>query len=270
MSCKITVDEVREETAYWKKFWNGKETASAEDYRNYGRYLYKVKDYREAVSFFQKAGADPDALFMLGVCYSTGKGTDCDVRRGKQYLSEAGLLFEGMSDDGETDFKKSICLFYGKEDFLTALKYLRSAVNKKNGRALYLMGYLKFRGACGANKYRKEAAAYLKEAAQLGVSNAKYMLYYNQPAEFDAPALRDLQEINSFQLGQYMRVLERNDDAHSYYHIGLHYARGFPMDQEYNRTVYFQKAKKSFEEAFKLGRRDAERQLLLLNSQGHS
>lgn len=186
----------------------GKPSAQAD----LGRYYAAAGEYEEAFPWLEKAAkkGDPDALYMTGYCYETGKcGRESDLNKAVRYYKKAAAknsaaaLYEmavflhdgkGMkqnktkavdymkraADKGSVDAWKFLAeAYYGgkedgfKQDYKEALKYWKKLAAEEDAAACYNLGNLYYNGY-GVAKDAHQAFSYDLKAAGLGLAAAQY------------------------------------------------------------------------------------------------
>lgn len=136
------------------------------------RYHY-MRDYAKAYQEFKKIEDEfPHALFRMGEYYYYGKGVNTDIKVAVQYFEKAM-----QKDDGDAMDMMGYMHLKGNEvlpkDRVKAVKLFMQAVEKGIPFGMYHLGVCYFKGIGGLKKDEEESKKLILKAASLGNEEAQ-------------------------------------------------------------------------------------------------
>jgi TPR repeat protein len=132
---------------------------------------WQKRDFTTAVAIWRPLAekGDPDAAFYLGQAYRLGRGVKVDLGRAQDWLERA-------SRSGHVDAQTTLgLLLFDSGDRSGAIRWLRSAAERGEPRALLIYGTALFNGD-GVPADRVLAYAYVSRAAAQGLAPARSTL----------------------------------------------------------------------------------------------
>lgn len=147
-----------------------------------GEQRFIRQNYETARGFFEKAGAEGDAisLYYLGNMYNEGLSVDKDEDKAKLYYKRAAELGHADSQmltgvfliiDGIAQRNRE----YQQEMFRRAVEWLEKATKQGNMEAAFWLGDM-LRKGLGAEKDEKRGISLLRASSDSGNPNAQAML----------------------------------------------------------------------------------------------
>ena len=230
------------------KWWNEKPTKK-EDIYEYAKFQFRIKDFSEAVKWFQKA-VDLKyfpAFYEYAFCLVNGLGINEDKVKAyeyfKIYLSEEGK----KADVSENLYKLAMCYAYGfgvVENSYKARKIFE-CIKNVDANALYEMGIAYRDGRLGLKKDELIAEKYFLKAYDNYAEDAIFASYEMFQGQYeDYPYKSELTEAYSYRIGQYARVIHVNPTVQAYEFLARMYLNGFPGDFGESDARFKRKANK--------------------------
>jgi TPR repeat protein len=174
----VTVDVMREGKLESFNFSIGEFSLAAAQFGLASMYFNGwgvLKDYSEAMKWFQKAAdqGDAEAQVNLGGMYFNGQGV-------KQDYAEAVKWFQKAAEQGDTYAQNNLGVMYSKgqglkQDYAEALKWFQYAAEKGYAEAQFNLGAIYFNGQ-GVPKDYSEAVTWFQRAAEKGHVEAQNKL----------------------------------------------------------------------------------------------
>ncbi|MCD7785499.1 MAG: serine/threonine-protein kinase [Oscillospiraceae bacterium] len=165
-------------------------TDSPYDQYTYGKSLYEVGMYPEALKQLRSAAANgvDEAKYLIGRCYYRGYGVPVDYSDAVFWFKEAAL-----SELAPAQYSVGICYYYGQgveQDCSEAIRWFAKAAVSGYAPAEYSLGECYYSGI-GVGKNYEKAVAWARRAADKGYSKAQNALgicyYSGQGVEKNLP-----------------------------------------------------------------------------------
>ena len=148
---------------------------TAEDMYNEGKKYYYgngvTQDYKQAVSWYQKAAENGNvsAMINLGYCYKKGKGVFQDYEHAVSWYRKA-------AENGNADAMYNLgeCYYYGYGvtlDYEHAVSWYRKAAENGNADAMYSLGYC-YKNGEGLSQDYEHAVSWYEKSAKKGNADA--------------------------------------------------------------------------------------------------
>jgi tetratricopeptide (TPR) repeat protein len=235
-------DNAHEKAIQRTLYWQHRIPSTREETYGYATYLYELKDYREAVRWYEKAAAEGHvpAMYMLAYCMRNGYGR-CSDREEEHSLFGRAMAGDIHSMDARAQYRLGMCYTYGYgviKDERKGTAFFQQAQHL-NGYALHQMGLAYRDGREDLPVNRQQAEVLLRKAYDLYCEEAIFDLFdlYSGHRE-TFPYQQELKEAWSFRLGQLIRVTELTPCDEYRKRLSEFYLKGFPGDSADNNQKW--------------------------------
>lgn len=237
-------EKALQETLYWEM----KVPETPLEAFAYGEYQFALKDYREAVPWYQKAAAKGciPAQFQLAYCLHYQLGTAPDQATENRLFVNV-LAHDHSSAASAALYRLGMCYTYGFGTAPDEKKGLQFFIQSKADilESLYELGLYYRWGKGGITPDRKTAGKYFRLAYDQYCEQAIFALYAMFAGPFsEFPFIREIQEAYSFTLGQLVRVAELNPCKEYLHRLADFYEQGYPGDTGDNLVKFKKLAQK--------------------------
>lgn len=204
----------------------------------YGQYQFSLKDYQEAVTWFQKAAEQNHipAQFQLAYCLHYQLGILPDNETENQLFANV-LIHDHTSLTSEARYRLGMSYTYGFGTPIDEIKGFSYFMQSKEAipHSLYELGLYYRWGKGSMTPDRNIAAKYFRAAYEQFCEQAifeLFMMFSGPFAEFTFA--RDIKEAYSFKLGQLLRVAELKPCKEYFHRLADFYEQGYPGDTKEN------------------------------------
>ncbi len=236
--------------------------------------LMKLKQYSDAVIFLEQAAqmGDDEAMYQLGILYTSGKGVTRDLTTSLEYLKKSAAagnvkakdalsehaklqMLAGVSRPMEKkpevktvtiveDPKASILYKTAKDLFAMnqdqkAILILEEAAELGSGDAMYELGYRSTTGK-GMPKDIRKGQQYIAKAAAAGNEKALDLQAQMKMMNLNLEAVKPLSADECFRKGKYQEALSaylKKEDEHSLCQAAFMYEKGYGTDINIDKAI---------------------------------
>lgn len=217
------------ETLYWR---NKKPLTKEEEYE-YGEYEFRLKDYKEAVKWYEKAAEKSyiPAMYKLAYCMKNNLGTFSNIHKEEALFKEV-ILRDLEVESVEGNYRLGMCYTYGygiEADEKRGALYFSKAENFID--AIYEIGVIYKEGKGGYSVDKKKAEDYFCMAYDGFYEDAIFKIFEMYTGEFEKfPYIREIKEAYSFKLGRLIRASELKPSKEYLKRLADFYKKGHPGD----------------------------------------
>lgn len=236
----------------------------------------KLKEYSDAVILLEQAAGmgDDEAMYQLGILYTTGKGVKRSLSTALDYLNQSAAkgnvkakdavsehaklqMLSGLSRPIETkteikkevikaDPKAAILYKTAKELFDLsqddkALLVMEEAASLGSGDAMYDLGY-RYTTGKGILKDIRKGQEWISKAAAVGNVKALDLQAQMNMMNMNIKAVSNLSADEYFRMGRYKEALNaymKKSDIHSLHQAAFMMEKGYGTDVDIDQAVDF-------------------------------
>lgn len=236
------------------KWWEN-QPKTGEEYFEYARYQYALKDFGNAAKWYLEAvEADyTPAYYEYAYCLRNGLAIEQNIEISRQLFSIFLVKMkkgENQKEDNEfwnNQYRQAMCFAYGygteKEEEKARNLFEESAAFC--AESLYEIGMAYRDGRLGYPKDKEKAETYFRKAYDNYAEEAIFASYEMFEGTFEEyPYQLELIEAYSYRIGEYMRVVHVNPSVFAYQRLIELYENGFPGDTGEDDVRFKRKALK--------------------------
>ncbi|WP_177214533.1 tetratricopeptide repeat protein [Anaeromicropila populeti] len=231
-------------------YWDSTSIDTPEKEYEYGRYLERLKDYEEAMVYYERAwknGSMPAAyLYLKGM--SRQQETIREEKQAEELRKTVFSYYREKKESAEDYYRLGTLYKEGigvKKEMDQAIQCFYTAAEDNFGGAFYELGIVCLEGLGGCEKDYLTARKYLRKAYDAHWEEAifkDFEIFQGQFSEYEYQ--REIMEAYSFRLGQLIRAAELRKTAECYQRVIEMYQKGFPGDTGKKRELFIRKADK--------------------------
>jgi len=227
--------------------WQEQVKDTTESMYQYADYLFRLKDYETACTWYEKAVIQgyPPAMYKLAFCLRNELAGRRNLQQEEVYFSKALAYFSQHSAEKEHCYYCGMCFRYGygtRLDEQKAFHYFEQA-GDDCAKALYEIGLYYQSGIANLQQDKNKAASYFRRAYDGHCEDAIFALFsMHESCLQEFPYAREIKEAYSFKLGQLMRIAESKPSFGSLKRLANFYRQGFPGDTGHFLENFHQKA----------------------------
>ena len=236
--------------------------------------LIKLKQYSDAVIFLEQAAqmGDDEAMFQLGILYTSGKGVKRNLETSLDYLKKSAAagnakakaalvehaklqMLAGAAKPIEkkpevkletvVEDPKAAILYKTAKDLFAmdqsekAILILEEAAGLGSGDAMYELGYRSTTGK-GMPKDIQKGQQWIAKSAAAGNAKALDLQAQMKMMNLNLEAVKPLSADEYFRKGKYQEALNaylKKDDEHALCQAALMYEKGYGTDTDIEKAI---------------------------------